>query len=194
MKTNNPRLIIVAGANGSGKTTFATPYTKELGFQFLNTDEITKKLEEKGESNALMKAGRIFFATLHQCLTNKENFVVETTLSGSYINKVAEKAKQQGYLVQIIYIFLDNPDLCIDRVKSRVLKGGHHVPTEDIIRRYYRSKTNFWNNFTSLANDWKLFYNGEEGFQQVAIGKDENYSIENQILFNLFHFNINARS
>jgi len=49
MKTNNPRLIIIAGANGSGKTTFAIPYTKELGFQFLNADEITKKLEEKGE-------------------------------------------------------------------------------------------------------------------------------------------------
>lgn len=194
MKAENPRLIIVSGANGSGKTTFAIPYTKTLGFLFLNADEIAKELEENGESNAMIKAGRIFFATLHKCLANQENFVVETTLSGSYINKVAKKAKQEGYLVQIIYIFLDNPELCIDRVKSRVLKGGHHVPTEDVIRRYYRSKANFWNNFTKLANDWKLYYNGEEGFQSVAVGKDNNYSIENPILFNLFHANNNERS
>jgi len=79
-------------------------------------------------------------------------------------------------------------------VKSRVLKGGHHVPTEDVIRRYYRSKANFWNNFTNLANNWKLYYNGGEGFQPVAVGKNENYSVENQILFNLFHFNINEGS
>ena len=139
----------------------------------------------------MFKAGRIFFSTLWNLLKNKENFVVETTLSGSYINKVAQKAKNKGYLVQVIYIFLDNPELCIDRVKSRVLKGGHHVPIEDIIRRYYRSKTNFWNNFTNLTDNWKLYYNGENGFQLVAIGKNENYSVENQILFNLFNSNLN---
>lgn len=191
MKIKEPKLIIVAGANGSGKTTFAIPYTQTLGFAFLNADEIAKELEEKGEKNAMFKAGRIFFSTLWNLLKNKENFVVETTLSGSYINKVAQKAKNKEYLVQVIYIFLDNPELCIDRVKSRVLKGGHHVPIEDIIRRYYRSKTNFWNNFTNLTDNWKLYYNGENGFQLVGIGKNENYSIENQILFNLFNSNLN---
>ena len=67
------------------------------------------------------------------------------------------------------------------------MKGGHNVPIIDIIRRYYRSKNNFWNNFTQLADNWHLFYNGEEGFQQVAIGKNEEYSIENPVLFNQFN-------
>ena len=194
MQNKDCQLIIIAGANGSGKTTFAKPYVKELDYQFLNADEIAKELEGKGESNSLIKAGRVFFATLHKCLENLENFVVETTLSGSYINKVAKKAKEKGYIVQVIYIFLDNPDLCIDRVKSRVLKGGHHVPKNDIIRRYYRSKINFWNNFTKLADNWTLFYNGEEGFQRVAIGESKEYSIENPIIFKIFNSTKNEGS
>jgi predicted ABC-type ATPase len=128
----------------------------------------------------------IYTTRLNECLDNLENFVVETTLSGSYINKVAQKAKEKGYVVKIIYIFLETPELCIERVKIRVIKGGHDVPIEDIVRRYYRSKLNFWDNFTKLADSWWLFYNGAEGFQQVALGTLEEYSIENPILFNLF--------
>jgi len=141
-------LIIIAGANGSGKTTFAVPYVKELGYDFLNADMITKRLEEEGQKNALMKAGRIFFNRLNKNLEGGVNFVVETTLSGSYINKVAVKAKQKRYKITVIYIFLETPQICVERVRSRVLKGGHDVPAEAIIRRFFRSKNNFWDNFT----------------------------------------------
>lgn len=183
-------LIIIAGANGSGKTTFAKPYVRELGFQFLNADEIAKRLEEKGLKQALVKAGRIFFSKLNECIETEVSFVVETTLSGTYINKVAKRAVNSGYELKVIYLFLDNPKVCIERVKTRVIKGGHDVPMEDIVRRFYRSKANFWNNFTAMADDWKLIYNGSEGFQQVAIGNKEEFSIENQTLFNLFTSNI----
>lgn len=89
---------------------------------------------------------------------------------------------------------MDNPELCIDRVKSRVLKGGHPVPKADIVRRFYRSKANFWNNFTKLVDKWYLFYNGDEGFQQVATGNDRSYSIENQLLLSLFKTNMDEKS
>jgi len=67
-----------------------------------------------------------------------------------------------------------------------VLKGGHDVPVEDIKRRFVRSKNNFWNNFISIADDWILLYNGEKGFQQIAIGNHQDYSIDNPTLFNVF--------
>jgi len=137
----------------------------------------------------MIKAGRIFFQRLHQYLDNGNSFVVETTLSGSYINKVAQKALDNGYKVSIIYIFVEDEAICVQRVRNRVLKGGHDVPLVDIIRRFDRSKKNFWQNFTKLVNEWTLFYNGEEGFQKVAIGDIKEYKIINKFLFDLFHEN-----
>ncbi|MEZ4888231.1 MAG: hypothetical protein R3E32_26110 [Chitinophagales bacterium] len=65
--------------------------------------------------------------------------VVESTLSGNCLLKVVQRVKAQGYQISLVYIFLDSPETCIQRVRARVLKGGHHIPDEDVIRRYYRS-------------------------------------------------------
>ena len=185
----NPIIIIVAGANGSGKTTFAVPFTQEKGYPFLNADEIAKEVTAQGGKNAMLKAGRIFFKNLEEWLTAKKSFVVETTLSGTYINKVAQRAKAKGYEVQVIYIFLENENICVERVKSRVKKGGHDVPVEDIKRRYFRSKRNFWENFRGLADEWKLIFNGENSFEITASAKDKEVKIYNQSLIELFHVN-----
>lgn len=104
----------------------------------------------------MIAADRLFFERLATYINEKQDFIVETTLSGSYINKVASKAIKRGYEVKIIYLFLDKPNLCIERVKSRVIKGGHDVPKEDIVRRFYRSKDNFWNKMIDLSSNWVL--------------------------------------
>ena len=179
-------MIIIAGANGAGKTTFAKPCVRDLGYQFLNADEIAKELEEQGETHPMLQAGRLFFARLNEDLTEKENILLETTLSGSYINKVAVRSKKLGYALTIVSIFVDSEEVCIDRVKSSVPKGGHDVPVEDIKRRFQRSLTNFWTNFTELADEWILLYNGDEGYEQVAIGTAQAYSVEHQSLFSFF--------
>jgi len=186
MQNTGKEVVIIAGANGSGKTTFAKEFINVLNYEFLNADEIAKEIENDDPNNALIKAGRIFFKRLDKCIQDERSFIVETTLSGSYINKVAKRALGCGFRLTVIYLFLDDPKLCIERVKIRVLKGGHDVPVEDIIRRFYRSKENFWGNFAKLADNWSLVYNGEKGFQQVAIGFNEEYSIENPELFDKF--------
>ncbi|HFA51656.1 MAG TPA: hypothetical protein ENJ95_21795 [Bacteroidetes bacterium] len=186
-----PELIIIAGANGVGKTTFARPYTKEYGYDFLNADDIAKEFEDRGEKAPLIKAGRIFFYKLNEFIESGKSFVVETTLSGSYINKVAERAIKNEYKIKLIYIFLDTPELCFDRVKMRVKKGGHKVPKEDIERRFYRSINNFWNEMKNTADEWSLLYNGEYGFQNIAAGEFGNYIIENEAMFHLYLSNLN---
>ena len=66
------------------------------------------------------------------------------------------------------------------------MKGGHHVPEEDIRRRYYRSKQNFWSQYRQLANSWLLIYNSDEGFQEVALGIGAEYVTKNEKLFDRF--------
>ena len=187
MSAKKPRLIIVAGANGSGKTTFAVPYTEQIGIQFLNADQFAKAYADGGEKNAMIKGGREFFRRLNGALERKEDVVIETTLSGSYTSKVVQRAKKRGYTVEVVYIFIDSPELCVERVRHRVLLGGHHVPEEDVVRRYHRSVLNFVQNFTDTVDVWFLYYNGENGFQSVAQGESGETQVITPLLFLKFN-------
>ncbi len=80
------------------------------------------------------------------------------------------------------------------RLRLTRRKGGHHVPEEDIRRRYYRSKDNFWNQYRQLADNWLLIYNADEGFQEVALGMGTEFVTENEKLFERFIKDINHGS
>jgi predicted ABC-type ATPase len=175
-------LIIVAGANGSGKTTFSKQILAETGFEFLNADEIEKEL-----SVSKLQAGKEFFVRLERFIETETSFVLESTLSGNYLIKALKKAKSKGYFIQIVYVFLESPEDCIQRIKLRVKLGGHFVPDEDVIRRYYRSKLNFWNIYKNLAEDWVMFYNSTtKEPQKIAFGSRENFVVELENIFNEF--------
>lgn len=86
-----------------------------------------------------------------------------------------------------MYVFLDNPNDCIQRIKLQVKLGGHFVPDEDVIRRYYRSKANFGNTYKSLVDSWVMIYNSADTApQRVAIGDSENFVVEIENLFQKF--------
>lgn len=101
-------------------------------------------------------------------LLNGKSFAIETTLAGKNHIKSIQKAKELGYQVVLIYSYLDNPILCENRIKIRVLNGGHNIPKEDIIRRFWRSKENFWHIYKDLVDEWNLFYNGSSEYILVA--------------------------
>ncbi len=73
-----------------------------------------------------------------------------------------------------------------------MLAGGHHVPTEDIIRRFYRSKKNFWYIYKNHADRWILFYNSDEWSLQVAIGEGDQFTVTRSDLYKLFLKDINT--
>ena len=161
-------LFIVAGANGSGKTTFAKEFCKVNNLEFLNTDEIAKHCKSD------IEAGKKFLKAVKERLNQKNSFVIETTLSGKYIKQLIKEAKQKRFKVKLIYIFLSNPEENILRVKHRTVQGGHFVPEEDIKRRYYRSKKLFLE-VKNYVDSWSLIFNGEDDF--VLVAKDNQIYI-----------------
>lgn len=91
-----------------------------------------------------------------------------------------------GYKIVIIYSYLDTPEFCENRIKVRVLNGGHNIPKEDIIRRFYRSKENFWKLYKDMADEWNMFYNGTSEYILVAQCSDKELEIYSENLYNEF--------
>ena len=135
---------------------------------FINADEIAKAYDPDDIQKYKIKAGKTFFRQLDEKLQGNNSFVIETTLSGKYLVKVIEKAKRKRFKVVLIYLYLENNRENVLRVKNRVLTGGHNVPEEDIIRRYYRSKALFLNTYKEMCDEWLLFYNGDDKFELIA--------------------------
>lgn len=183
-------LYIISGANGSGKTTFAKEFSKLNDLYFINADEIAKELDSENITKYKIKAGKIFFNEFNNRLSLDKSFVIETTLSGKYLIEYIQKAKELHYKVSLIYLFLENPQTNISRVKNRVLNGGHHIPQDDIIRRYYRSKYMFWNIYKDLSDEWNIFYNSDEVFEEIA----NNDAILDTAKYNEFLKDVNANT
>ncbi len=178
--------MVVAGPNGAGKTTFAQEYLKFHDYEYLSADNIANEIAPDKLEEVRVQAGRLFFQKLFSLIEQKEDFVVESTLSGLGFQRIIRQLRRSGYSITIIFTFLETPDTCVTRIRERVLKGGHDVPESDIIRRFYRSKENFWRIYRMESDSWYLFYNSSESFQKVAFGEKENYTVNNQELFNLF--------
>ena len=176
------KLYIIAGANGSGKTTFAKSFSQIHGLYFINADEIAKELDPEHITKHQVKAGRIFFQELKSRLLLNHSFVIETTLSGKYLVKYIKQAQQNGFEVEMIYLFLERPESNISRVAIRVIGGGHHVPKNDIIRRFYRSKEMFFSIYMELVDYWEVYYNSNEIFEKIA-DMDAIYDHEKMIEF-----------
>lgn len=175
-------LYIISGANGSGKTTFAKNFAKLNDLYFINADEIAKELDSENITKYKIKAGKIFFSELKKNLESNKSFVIETTLSGKYLVEYIKQAKELDFTISLIYLFLETPDININRVKNRVLNGGHHIPQDDIIRRYYRSKNMFWSIYKDLADSWSIYYNSDEVFEKIA-SKDKIFDEEKFSIF-----------
>ena len=180
-------LYIIAGANGSGKSTLAEVLLKEKELDFLNADEIAKEIAPDAINSVPVSAGKEYFRRLSQFFKDEKSFAVESTLSGNNIIRIINQAKKQNYKIILVYSFLQNCTNCIERVKFRVQNGGHNVPEEDIIRRYYKSIVKFWDEYRLMVDEWSLFFNGYNYAPAiVACGNSENHAIINEELQSMF--------
>lgn len=129
-------LYIIAGCNGAGKTTASMTILPKslLVKEFVNADEIVKGLSPFNPEGVAIEAGRLMLERIQYLLDKGESFSIETTLTTrSYVNLV-RKAQNLGYIVHLIYFWLNSPQLAVDRVAERVSKGGHNIPYNVILR------------------------------------------------------------
>ena len=159
--TDTPKILILAGPNGAGKTTYAREIIrKELGFKhFINADLIAAGMSPFEPELAAIAAGRVMLDQIKHLTKARENFVIETTLSGlSYARHIVQW-KKLGYQVSLTFLSLPSAAVAVSRVKNRVKQGGHNIP-EDIIRRRFKAGLeNFHKRYSKVVDSWAFFDN-----------------------------------
>lgn len=180
------QLVVVGGPNGSGKSTFADEYVELYQLRYLGADAIAAELSPHDPFSVRVEAGKQFVRRLKAALQAGESLVIESTLAGKGLDKHLLQAKALGYQISLVFVTLDSPDLSIARIRERVANGGHHVPDEDVIRRFGRARHQFWRTFRHLADDWQLFSNTGAGFNLLALGQGDDYQAVDNTELNQF--------
>ena len=154
-------LYLIAGCNGAGKTTASFTILPEMldCREFVNADEIARGLSPFQPEKAAFEAGRIMLHRVDELLGRGETFALETTLATKIYQQKVRAAQQQGYTVILLYFWLNNPELAQERVKTRVLEGGHSIAPDVIDRRYWLSIQRLFANYLPLVDEAFIFDN-----------------------------------
>lgn len=190
-----PNLFIISGCNGAGKTTASFTILPELlqVMEFVNADEIARGLSPFQPEKVSIEAAKIMLRRLQELLSQHHDFAFETTLSTRSFVGLIHQAKELGYRINLIYYWLDSVELAIERVKIRVSEGGHHIPTDTIIRRYHAGLKNFINLYKDKVDYWMLIDNsGTEpeliaegsGLEKFQMVNSDNWVIINKLVDN----------
>lgn len=163
-------LYIIAGCNGAGKTTASFTILVDTleCMEFINADEIAKGLSPFQPEKVAFEAGRIMLNRIKELLHKGVNFSIESTLSTKSYKHLIINAQQKGYKVSILYFWLQSVELAKERVKSRVLEGGHNIEPQIIERRYFRGIKNFLELYIHMADAVLIFDNSFGNHQLIA--------------------------
>ena len=184
---SDKNLYIIAGCNGAGKTTASfTILVDTLDCkEFVNADEIAKGLSPFQPEEVAFEAGRIMLNRINELLNKGISFSFETTLSTKSYKNLIIKAKEQGYKVTLLYFWLQTIELAKERVKTRVLEGGHNIPEEVIERRYLRGIKNLFEIYFDIVDAILIFDNSMGKHQLIAqTDNTRNLEVIEQVKFN----------
>ncbi len=166
------KYILYAGVNGAGKSTLYQIAKYKDRMPRINTDEILREFGDWKNLSDIMQAGKIAVKRLKQYMSEEITFNQETTLCGKAIINSIMKAKELGYIIELHYVGVESAELAKQRIRDRVISGGHGIPDEDVERRYEES-------FKNLAIviplcDLVALYDNSIEFRRFAIFKQGN--------------------
>ena len=142
MNTRRPNLFILAGPNGSGKTTFASLLLQHEWGQScvnLNADALAQELGDWNDMNCILQAQQIIRERMDEALAEGKDILYETVFSHPSKLDLIRKALSLGYFVRLFFICTESPRINVDRVAARFAKGGHTVPGAKVSERYNRA-------------------------------------------------------
>lgn len=143
---HRPVLIVIAGPNGSGKTTITSKILRHEWLEdalYINPDQVAQ--ERFGDWNspeAVMQAAQYCEQQREQCLAQRHSLIFETVLSSEGKVDFIRRAHEAGYFIRIFFVATSHPTINASRIAQRVLEGGHDVPIPKIISRYQKSILN----------------------------------------------------
>jgi predicted ABC-type ATPase len=191
-----PNLYIIAGCNGAGKTTSALTILPEILScrEFVNADAIAVGLSPFDPESVAIEAGKLMLGRIDNLMKINADFAVETTLSSKGYKSLIQRAKEIDYKVTLLFFWLNSSELAIQRVSSRVAKGGHNIPIDTIKRRYRRGIQNFMSVYKHEVDNWLLLDNSESESIIIADSYNQKEQIFDIKLWNNFKSIINEKS
>ena len=139
-----PQLWVFAGPNGAGKSTFVDRFHVAGRMMVVNPDTIARRIkpDHRDEPLIMLQAGRIAAVQRRTLIMSGQSLAIETTLTGHSELRLMEDARAAGYKITLVFLGLDDALISLARVRERVARGGHDVPTPILLRRYTKSLAN----------------------------------------------------
>ena len=145
-ENHKPVLIVIAGPNGSGKTTITSKILKHEWLEnalYINPDQVAQdRFGDWNSPEAVLRAARYCEEQREACLRQGQSLIFETVLSTDSKVDFIRRAHEAGYFIRIFFVSTAHPAINAARIAQRVMEGGHDVPISKIISRYQKSILN----------------------------------------------------
>lgn len=176
-------IFIIAGPHGAGKTTFASAFIPTVSHtkQFINADLIAYGLSPFEPEKKADQARELMLQQIETSVKEKQNFCIETTLSGQGYTSMINEWKTAGYTINLIFLSLPNEQTALERIATRVQQGGQAVQPKVVQQHFKKSLINFNTIYKPIVDYWFLYDNWS--YTNVAYDQPAQYfrKIENAL-------------